>query len=285
MRNYYLHFKNINHIMIGSFVFIFRCKEQDIWNMSSGLSRPCSLSSFDNKYIKDMKLYSTNTILFKTWENATDGALMLPHPVEERRELDSGSPRLNERSNTHFPRRRVIKHAPKPLGLKPLPQLQLGYSKGLMVRAPDADKKQILIEERRINGPIQLGIYQSKSDELKPLILPSIRYIGIDKDDVQTYVSSKQMNLTLGPRGKSMHGTFAPLTAPDKKDAKEPRPSPELKMIGNAPGKSSIVETARTAPTGPDPTPRVEFDFKPDNNTEADSIINPVNIPSGYSHT
>ena len=202
--------------------------------MSSGITRKCNLVNFDDKYIKDMRVYSTNTILFKTWETGHDDIIAIRPQREDLMERESLSPRLQDRGNTHFPKRKVIRLPPREPGTRSLPHPQWGYSKGLLVRPPDIDKKKVLLEEQKINGPIQLGLYQPKNDQLQPLILPSIRYVGMDKDNIESYVQSRQIAIALGPRGKSMHGTFAPLTAPEKKDFKEPRPSPDLKLVGNA---------------------------------------------------
>ena len=172
--------------------------------MSTGISRKCPLSSFDDKYHKDMKEYSTNTILFKTWGNAMD---TLEHDYLAH-EIQTASPRISfERGNTYFPARRIKKLPPKELYMsKPAPKPQVGYSKGLQIKEPfDVDKRKALIAERKINGPIQLDLYSSpKNDRLQPLIVPSIKYVGVDLDKVDSYMNTKKMRMMHGPERSMM---------------------------------------------------------------------------------
>ena len=145
-----------------------------------------------------MREFSTNTILFKTWGNAHD--VMLPEP--EMRVTKSHDPNMLrlERGNTCFPIRRIKKLPPKELYVKTPPKPQVGYSKGLLIKEPyNVDRKKALINDRKINGPIQLSLYNStKNDQLQPLILPSIKYVGFDIDKIDSYVKSRKIKMAIG---------------------------------------------------------------------------------------
>ena len=184
----------------------YRCTEQNIASLSSSLSRKCPLSSFENKYQRDVREYSTNTILFKTWGNAFDA---YPEPEPKPHHHATEHKLSLERGNTFFPVRRIKKLPPKELYIsKTPPKPQLGYSKGLLIKEPfDVDKKKALINDRKINGPIQLGLYNTpKNDVLQPLILPSIKYVGVDIDKVDTYVRSSKIKLAAGGGGTEKTG-------------------------------------------------------------------------------
>ena len=145
-----------------------------------------------------MREFSTNTILFKTWGNAHD--VMMPDP--DLRTTQSHDPSMHrlERGNTFFPVRRIKKLPPKELYVKTPPKPPMGYSKGLLIKEPyNMDRKRALINDRKINGPIQLSLYSSpKNDQLQPLVLPSIKYVGFDIDKIDTYVQSRKMKMAVG---------------------------------------------------------------------------------------
>ena len=180
---------------------LFRCKEQNIASLSSSLSRKCPLSSFEGKYHRDMLEYSTNTMLVKTWGNAFDSC---PEPTDTKHYQHTEQKLGLERGNPFFPVRRIKRLPPKELYSKAPPKPQVGYSKGLLIKEPyDVDKKKALINDRKINGPIQLGLYNTpKNDLLQPLILPSIKYVGVDIDKIDSYVKSSKIKLAGGDNDK-----------------------------------------------------------------------------------
>lgn len=185
--------------------------------MSSDLGHRCPLTNFDQKYTKDtkeLKDYSTNTMMFKTWFTPHDGPLdMAEYELTAREKHTEGTPRssfIQERGKTFFPARSIKKLPPRDPGQRPAPQLQFGYAKGLQVRLPSGklDKRE-LIDSRCINGPIQLDLYRRKRrDSLQPLILPSIRVTGMDSERVDSYVKAKKCGDEMVPRNYTAIGTY-----------------------------------------------------------------------------
>lgn len=183
-----------------------RCREQEVADMSSEITRKCKMSNQDERlFQKEPTFYITARMGRRVHGNADTPDV---DPTGERGEASSPSQRpMYERSKTFFPERKA-KHMPaKDFTLQHLsPRLQFCYRKG--VRPSAMYNQSNLAKSRKINGPIQLDHYQPRDDQLAPLILPSVKYVGYTRDNVESYVTSSK--ISLGPRSSSSLPNMSP---------------------------------------------------------------------------
>ena len=183
-----------------------RCREQEVSDLSSAISKKCKLSKYEDKASnqRELTFYSTTSMVRKTPCHG-----QLEDGNDTSTDASSSSPRpLFERSRTFFPVRKPKQSPIKDYSLHGFPpRLQICYRKGVV---PSAVYQQaILTKSRKINGPIQLEHYQPRPDQLAPLVLPCVKYVGYssDQNSVESYVSSKKMSI--GARSRTMLETMS----------------------------------------------------------------------------
>ena len=187
-----------------------RCREQEVTDLSGGLSKKCKISKFENKQMQ--REYTFHSGIYNTTKMSGTHRLAIANPATNSKsetsekensspDQDTGSPSpigrpLFERSNTMFPPRQAKKTQDRSSPSKSLPRLQISFTRGIR---PESKARNSLAKTRRINGPIQLRHYlQPKQDQLAPLVLPSIKFIGYKKDNVGNYINSRK--ITIAPR-------------------------------------------------------------------------------------
>ena len=188
-----------------------RCREQEVADLSSAITKKCKLSKYEDKANqRELTFYSTTSMVRKT---PGPTAAASAEPGRESSASPDTSPKHSqrpafERSRTFFPVRKTKQTPTKDYTLHSFPpRLQICYRKGVV---PSAMYQQPnLSKTRKINGPIQLEHYQPRADQLAPLILPSVKYVGYasDQNNVESYVSTKK--ISLGSRSRTMLDTMS----------------------------------------------------------------------------
>ncbi|KAI0207516.1 hypothetical protein LSAT2_007846 [Lamellibrachia satsuma] len=160
-----------------------RCREQEVASLSGAISSKCILSSFPGKLLHPGFTQSdTNTARTTIDGDSISGAATSRSP-------DPG--------NAFFPTRRIKRRQSRDYSGRELPRLQISYRKG--VQPSDAPRRRTAFRQLQINGPLQLQhMMKLQTDKLAPLVLPSIQYVGLERNRVDTYVNSHGL---AGPQG------------------------------------------------------------------------------------
>ncbi|KAK2177290.1 hypothetical protein NP493_608g02049 [Ridgeia piscesae] len=157
-----------------------RCREQEIASLSGAITSKCTLSSFPCKPFHQTGFTQSDTNTARTTvdgESVTGAATARQTP---------------EPGNAFFPTRRIKRMQPRDYSGRALPRLQISYRKG--VQPSDAVRRRTAFRQLQINGPLQLQhLMKLQTDKLAPLVLPSIQYVGIDRNRVDSYVSSHRL--------------------------------------------------------------------------------------------
>ena len=202
-----------------------RCREQEVSDLSSGISRKVQLA--EGPSAREGSLVSSSTSprpklqgkggVPQKAESESGGsvgvALMgvgTPPSVSAESMAASESSSLQDRTHTMFPQRKVLR-SPKKEGPTPasalsasapsgLPRLSISYRKGV-TPSDSYYHKAVVLNQQQINGQIQLHHYiQPRQDHLAPLVLPSIQYVGLDNNNVNTYIQARRLNISVSPK-------------------------------------------------------------------------------------
>ena len=163
-----------------------RCREQEVLEMSGNLTRKCTLTPGVERSSKEMVAHS--------WPRSECN--FIPDDVSSDSISEGSAPNSLVCSSTNFPKRKIIKRRDMMPSAVNLPRLKISYRKG--VTPSEVPHRTLIVgRTRMINGPIQLDHYvHAREDQLAPLILPSIKYIGIrDHDRVDAYIRAHKLTI------------------------------------------------------------------------------------------
>ena len=149
-----------------------RCREQDVFDLSGGLTAKCTLTR------------QCSELSLKRDTASETSSCVAGHSRNPARSFDP--------FNKYFPNRKVKKTRGFPE--KVLPQLQISYRKGVQQPNSLSYRRPKIRPFSWVNGPVQFQhLTQTKCDKLAPLVLPSIQYVGANQNQVDSYVVSKAL--------------------------------------------------------------------------------------------